>query len=70
MDTNNLNVGEITLRELFKKFSLFGSSQPVDKEGKILMDGSNFVKFCRDMDLLDKKITEADAGIIFATSRR
>ena len=36
------------------------------KDSAPTMDGSKFGKFCRDMKIVDKKLTSTDVDIIFA----
>lgn len=51
-----------SLEDVFKEFCAFGSS----KGAVALMDNAKFAKLCRDMKLLDKKLTATDVDIIFS----
>ena len=55
--------GATSLEEVFHSFCAFGGG--AYDEG-CLMDGPRFMKFCRDMKLLDKKLTSTDVDIIYA----
>ncbi len=57
------SVGATTMEEAFQSFCAFGGGL---KDSGALMDGAKFGKFCRDMKILDKKLTSIDADIIFA----
>ena len=50
------------MEAVFKSFCSFGGG----KETTALMDGSKFAKLCRDLKILDKKITSTDVDIIFS----
>ena len=54
------------LEETFREFCAFGAGS---KDSTALMDGAKFAKLCRDMKLLDKKLTPTDVDIIFAKSK-
>ena len=51
-----------SLESVFKSFCAFG----VGKDDAAMMDGAKFAKFCRDLKLLDKKLTPTDVDIIFS----
>ena len=55
-----------TLEQTFSSFCAFGAGS---KDSAALMDGAKFAKLCRDMKLLDKKLTETDIDIIFNRSK-
>ena len=54
------------LEETFRSFCAFGAGS---KDSTALMDGAKFAKLCRDMKLLDKKLTATDVDIIFTRSK-
>ena len=56
-----------TLQEVFKSFCSFGvhSTKPTGPSAPAMMDNSKFAKLCRDLKLLDKKVTTIDVDIIF-----
>ncbi len=47
---------------VFRDFCAFGAGA---KGSQPLMDGAKFAKLCRDMKLLDKRLTATDVDIIF-----
>lgn len=55
--------GATTLEEVFQTFCAFGGGM---KDSCDQMDNVKFSKFCRDMKLLDKKLTAIDVDIMFA----
>ena len=50
------------MEAVFKSFCSFGQG----KGGAAAMDGSKFAKLCRDLKILDKKVTATDVDIIFS----
>ena len=57
-----------TMEEIFHSFCAFGGGMSQDSVPQ--MDGAKFSKFCRDMQLLDKKLTAIDVDIIFAQVKK
>ena len=55
--------GASSLEDVFRSFCAFGGGA---YDLGCLMDGGKYMKFCRDMKLLDKKLTSTDVDIIFA----
>ena len=51
-----------SVEDVFKSFCAFGAGS---KDTVALMDNSKFAKLCRDMKLLDKKLTATDVDIMF-----
>ena len=58
-------MAERSLKDVFLDFCVFGGKSMESA----LMDGAKFAKLCRDMKLLDKKLTPTDVDIIFAKSK-
>ena len=56
---------EKKMEAIFQSFCVFGA-----KDSAPMMDGAKFSKFCRDMNLLDKKLTSTDVDIVFAKAKR
>jgi len=52
----------LVMEEVFKSFCAFGA----DKSSTATMDGAKLAKLCRDLQLLDKKLTATDVDIIFS----
>lgn len=40
------------------------------KDSTALMDGPKFGKFCRDMKILDKRVSSTEVDIIFAKAKQ
>lgn len=59
----SLGGGATNMEEVFQSFCVFGGGL---KDSGALMDGAKFGKFCRDMKILDKKLTSTEADIFFA----
>jgi hypothetical protein len=51
------------MEEVFKSFCSFAGG---DKGASPTMDGAKLAKMCRDLKLLDKKLTATDVDIIFS----
>ena len=60
-----LIMAERSLEDTFREFCAFGGNPQQSPQ----MDGAKFAKLCRDMKLLDKKLTPTDVDIIFAKSK-
>lgn len=58
-------MAERSLEDTFREFCAFGGNPQQSPQ----MDGAKFAKLCRDMKLLDKKLTPTDVDIIFAKSK-
>ena len=56
----------VSLEDIFRQFCSFGIGE---KDAMPLMDGAKFAKMCRDMKLLDKKLTATDVDIIFTKAK-
>lgn len=56
-----------SLEQVFKSFCSFGSGS---KDEVPMMDGAKFAKLCRDLKLLDKKLTPTDVDIIFSKCKQ
>ena len=54
-----------TLGEVFRSFCSFGSKE-TGKAPSPMMDNGKFAKMCRDLKLLDKKLTSTDVDITFS----
>ena len=51
-----------SVEDVFQEFCSFGSSKGTTPS----MDNAKFAKLCRDLKLLDKKLTATDVDIIFS----
>ena len=56
------------MEEVFHSFCAFGGGTAAESSPQ--MDGAKFSKFCRDMKLLDKKLTSTDVDIIFSQVKK
>lgn len=56
-----------SVESVFNSFCAFGAGA---KDSAALMDNAKFAKLCRDLKLLDKKLTATDVDIIFSKVKR